>query len=295
MQQSPSGQPPYRGRFAPSPTGELHLGSLAAALASYLQTRRHQGVWSIRIDDIDTARVKPGSADNILSSLSELGLEPDEPVRYQSQRLARYAEAVAQLLASGAAFPCGCSRADLAADGSYPGTCRDGLPAGRQPRSVRVRAPRHAISFTDRVAGSQSQNIRRQGGDFIIRRADGIFAYQLCAAVDDAWPDVTEVVRGADLLPSTGRQRYLQHLLGLSSPDYAHVPVLLGKDGNKLSKRRGDDPLHRQRPALAMRSVLTHLAHPPPAAIDSVTGLLEWAVRHWDIHRLRHGSALPAG
>lgn len=287
---------PYRGRFAPSPTGELHLGSLAAALASYLQARAHGGQWLVRIDDIDTPRVRPGSAAGILQTLEEYGLLPDEPVTYQSQYLEQYQKAVTALLEKQLAFHCGCSRADLNEDGSYPGTCRDGLPPGKPARSVRIRAPQQAVCFDDLIAGPQHDDIRRTAGDFVILRADGIFAYQLCTAMDDASPGITEVVRGADLLPSTGRQVHIQRALGLTSPRYAHIPVITDGDGNKLSKRRADDPLNRQQPAAAMRAALTHLAHPPPADITAAPDMLAWATAHWDIRRLReHGSASAAG
>lgn len=272
------------------------MGSLATALASYLQARAHQGRWLIRIDDIDTPRVKPGSADSIIASLEAFGLRPDEPVIYQSNHLDIYADAVDRLLDAGLAFHCGCSRADLNQDGSYPGTCRNGLPAGKQPRSIRLAASPEPIIFTDLIAGTQCDDITHNGGDFVVRRADGLFAYQLCTAIDDAAPGITEVVRGADLLPSTSPQIHVQQSLHLTTPRYAHIPVITDAHGNKLSKRHADDPISEQQPAPALRRVLTHLAHPPPENIAGADGLLAWALRHWDIRRLTAaGSASNSG
>lgn len=276
----------YRGRFAPSPTGELHLGSLTTALASYLQAKYHHGIWLIRIDDIDTPRITKGSADSIITMLDKYGMQPDEPIAYQSTHLPFYQQALEQLQHMRTAYSCGCSRAELNADGSYPGTCRHGLPKGKYARSVRVHAPQQALAFNDLIAGPQSDDIQHNGGDFVIHRADGVFAYQLCAAIDDAAPNITEVVRGADLLPSTGRQQYLQQLLGLTSPQYAHIPVVNGRDGRKLSKHHADAPLAYQQPLEAMRAALNHLQHPAPAYIQTFDGLLSWALKCWDIRRL---------
>ncbi len=276
----------YRGRFAPSPTGQLHLGSLVAALASYLQAKQHNGQWLIRIDDIDKPRVVPGSAESIVQALADYGLESDHPIDYQSQHLQHYANAIEYLLQHQKAFHCGCSRADLAADGSYPGTCRNGLPAGKTARSIRLMVPSQTQTFDDLIAGPQTDNLQANSGDVVIVRADGLFAYQLCTAIDDAVPNFTEVVRGADLLPSTAIQRYIQKQLGLKSPRYAHIPLVLGSDGKKLSKRESDTPLREQQPSTMMRRALEHLQHPPPPNISSTEGLLSWAVQHWDIQRL---------
>lgn len=276
----------YRGRFAPSPTGQLHLGSLVAALASYLQAKRHNGQWLIRIDDIDKPRIVPGSAESIIQALTDYGLESDHPIDYQSQHLQQYADAIDYLLKHQKAFRCGCSRADLAADGSYPGTCRNGLPTGKTARSIRLLAPSQTQTFDDLIAGPQVDNIQASIGDVVIVRADGLFAYQLCTAIDDAIPNFTEVVRGADLLPSTAIQGYIQKQLGLESPRYAHIPVVLGNDGKKLSKRQSDTPLKQQQPTAVMRRALEHLQHRPPSNISSMEGLLSWAIKHWDIQRL---------
>jgi glutamyl-Q tRNA(Asp) synthetase len=242
---------PYIGRFAPSPTGRLHAGSLVAALASYLDARVHGGRWLVRIEDVDVARSVPGAADAILALLHRLGMRWDGDVLWQSRRDHRYAAAFEQL--AGHTYPCGCNRREIAdsrlgiaADGSpvYPGTCRHGLAAGKSVRSLRLRVPEAAgegdlIAFVDRFGGPLERHLASESGDFILRRADGFWAYQLAVVVDDAEQGVTDVVRGADLLDSTPRQIYLQRLLGLPTPRYLHVPVLRNADGEKLSKQTG--------------------------------------------------------
>jgi glutamyl-Q tRNA(Asp) synthetase len=239
----------YVGRFAPSPTGALHAGSLVAALASYLDARAHGGAWLIRIEDIDEGRAVPGAAAEILRQLDWLGMHSDGEVVWQSRRKALYQAAYEQLAAH--AYPCGCNRREIAdsrlgfaPDGGaiYPGTCRHGLAPGRSPRSLRLRVPepgQDIISFTDRFAGSVSQKLASESGDFVLKRADGYWAYQLAVVVDDAEQGVTDVVRGADLLESTPRQIYLQRLLGVPAPRYLHVPVVRNSAGEKLSKQTG--------------------------------------------------------
>lgn len=240
-------RPYVRGRFAPSPTGPLHHGTLFTAIVSWLSARSRHGEWLVRMEDIDRPRVVAGSGEKILRALERFGLIWDGAVVYQSERTALYEDALARLLSEGKAFPCACSRADLrnaasAPAGSderdpsiYTGVCRDGL-AGRPARSIRFRAE-ETIRFTDRIAGAQEEAIDRSVGDFVIRRADGLFAYQLAVVVDDAEQKITEVVRGRDLLGSTARQIALQRALGYSTPEYAHVPLLLDAGGAKLSKR----------------------------------------------------------
>jgi glutamyl-Q tRNA(Asp) synthetase len=230
------------GRFAPSPTGPLHLGSLLAAVGSYLFARSAGGRWRVRIDDLDPPRTVPGAADEQLRALEAYGLWWDDEVVYQSRRTSAYEEAIDRLSAGGYTFPCGCSRAELAADGSdgtYPGTCRDGLPGGKRARSVRARAPADPVCFVDRLLGTQKQDLAVTCGDFVVRRADGLFAYQLAVVVDDLAAGVTEVVRGADLLDSTGRQIHLYRALGAMPPAYAHLPVVVTPAGVKLSKGHG--------------------------------------------------------
>jgi glutamyl-Q tRNA(Asp) synthetase len=243
------------GRFAPSPTGPLHLGRLVAALGSWLFARAKGGRWLVRLEDLDTPRVVPGAADEILRALERYGLTWDGEVVFQSRRLAHYDAALEILLKRKTAYACACSRADLAraasapdrADpfppGVYPGTCRSGLPPGKDARAVRFRVPAGVFTFEDLVLGSFSEDVAASVGDFVVKRADGPFAYQLAVVVDDAAQDVTEVVRGADLLDSTARQIALQRALGLPTPAYAHLPLVLGPDGKKFGKRDGALPL----------------------------------------------------
>jgi glutamyl-Q tRNA(Asp) synthetase len=240
---------PYIGRFAPSPTGPLHAGSLVAALASYLDARANDGAWLIRIEDIDEGRAVPGAAETILEQLAWLGMHSDGEVVWQSRRKALY-EAARERLGD-VVYGCGCNRREIAdsrlgvgPDGGaiYPGTCRHGLAPGREARSLRLRVPDEGtdlIGFTDRFAGYQAQRLALESGDFVLKRADGYWAYQLAVVVDDAAQGVTDVVRGADLLDSTPRQIYLQRLLGVPTPRYLHVPVVRNAQGEKLSKQTG--------------------------------------------------------
>ena len=234
------------GRFAPSPTGPLHLGSLVAAVGSYLMARRNSGIWLMRIEDLDLPRVVPGIADDILRTLELLGFEWDGPVLYQSSRVETYRAVLQMLLEKNLAYPCGCSRAEVARIASaphgddgfvYPGVCRDGLPEGKEERAYRIRVYDDLIRFHDGLMGDYCQEMSSSCGDFIIQRADGPFAYHLAVVVDDAECGVTQVVRGSDLLSSTPRQIYLQRLLGCPQPDYFHLPLVTNPDGSKLSKR----------------------------------------------------------
>ncbi|QNA89831.1 tRNA glutamyl-Q(34) synthetase GluQRS [Massilia sp. Dwa41.01b] len=245
----PAGGKPYVGRFAPSPTGRLHAGSLVAAVASYLDARAHGGEWLVRIEDIDEGRSVPGADEAILSLLASLGMESDREVVWQSRRKPLYEAAARQLDAH--AYPCGCNRREIidsrpgvGPDGAaiYPGTCRHGLAPGRSMRSLRLRVPdagADTMSFHDRFAGTVSQQLAFESGDFVLKRADGYWAYQLAVVVDDADQGVTDIVRGADLIDSTARQIYLQRLLGVPTPRYLHVPVVRNANGEKLSKQTG--------------------------------------------------------
>ena len=268
----------YTGRFAPSPTGPLHMGSLIAAAASWLDARAAGGRWLVRIEDLDRPRCLPRAADDMLRVLGRLGLSWDGEVLYQSRRLARYREAVATLQAH--TYWCGCTRREiadsslgLAADGAhiYPGTCRAGNT--RAPRALRVRTSGEPIRFVDRVQGVQEQVLERDIGDFVLYRADGLFAYQLAVVVDDAEQSVTDVVRGADLLDSTPRQIYLQRLLGLPTPRYLHVPVAINAVGEKLSKQTGAAPI--ESPPAALRQALRFLGQPEAETLED-------ALRTWN-------------
>lgn len=259
----------YVGRFAPSPTGPLHAGSLVAALASWLDARAHGGRWLVRIEDVDAPRCIRGADTLILSQLATCGLLPDEPPMWQSQRGDLYNQALAQLLAGQHAYPCACSRRDIEqalnakgqmrvrhAELVYPGTCRDGL-GGRPARATRLRtcsasgADVH-IAWTDRRLGAQAQNLTQTVGDFVLHRADGLWAYQLAVVVDDAAQGVTHVVRGADLADNTPRQIHLERLLGVPTPTYLHTPLVLGGNGEKLSKQNGAPMLDLSAPVKAL-------------------------------------------
>jgi glutamyl-Q tRNA(Asp) synthetase len=247
--------PEYVGRFAPSPTGPLHFGSLVAALASYQEARAASGRWLLRMEDLDMARAQLGAADDILRALERLGFEWDTPVLVQSARVERYRAALDELKQRGLAYSCSCTRKELedsalGIDGAriYPGTCRHGLAPGKAARALRLRTHRAPIGFTDAIQGWIEQRVEQEVGDFVLLRADGILAYQLAVVVDDMDQGVTDVVRGADLLHSTARQIHLQRLLGARTPRYAHIPVALNAAGEKLSKQTGAQPLDLSNP-----------------------------------------------
>ena len=276
----------YVGRFAPSPSGPLHFGSLAAAAASWLDARAARGRWLLRIEDLDAPRAQPGAADDILRGLERFGFTWDGPVLYQSLRGARYEAALEKLQAS--TYWCGCTRREvadsalgLAADGAqiYPRTCRSGLPAGRAARALRLDVGQHTVSFVDRVQGPREQDLAREVGDFVLYRADGQVAYQLAVVVDDAEQGVTDVVRGADLIDSTGRQIHLQRLLGYPQPRYLHVPVAVNASGEKLSKQTGAPALDPSRRDELLARVLAFLGQRATADLDE-------AVAEWDPGRI---------
>ncbi|MFW5815399.1 MAG: tRNA glutamyl-Q(34) synthetase GluQRS [Wenzhouxiangella sp.] len=285
----PVSDPGPVGRFAPSPTGELHFGSLVAAVGSFLEARTRGGRWLVRIEDIDPPREVAGAARRQLAVLARFGMRPDEPVSYQSDFRARHDAAIERLLELGAAFPCACTRKDLSAGGIYPGTCRRGLPAGRSARSIRFAVADTAVEFRDRALGHQRQQPSHQSGDFIIRRADDLIAYQLAVVVDDAAAGVTEVVRGADLLESTGRQILLQRALGLNTPGYLHLPVVVDPQGRKLSKSHGADPVAVLSAPEALALALSALGHPPPSSARRLASLWDWAFTCWNRQRIPRG------
>lgn len=284
---------PYVGRFAPSPTGALHFGSLLAALASWLDARRAGGRWLLRMEDLDRPRVVPGAADAILRQLETFGLEWDGAVVFQSARHDLYRKAMERLQAH--CYACACTRRELedsalAIDGSrvYPGTCRAGLAPGKAARALRVRTNDEPVRFTDRVQGEVSQSLERDIGDFVVRRADGLFAYQLAVVVDDDAQGVTDVVRGADLLDSTTRQIHLQRLLGYATPRYLHLPVATNVAGDKLSKQtQAADARAADIPA-----ALRFLGIVPPAGL-APRELLPWATAHWDPGRIPRARSIP--
>lgn len=281
----------YVGRFAPSPTGPLHFGSLVAAVASYLDARSQGGRWHLRIEDIDAPRTVPGAAESILATLAALGFAWDGPVEWQSARLPRYAQALATLEARGAAYRCRCSRKEVADSGLegiegfvYPGTCRGAGIGPGETAATRVLAGEDVVSFEDRVQGRISQRIDTEIGDFVVRRRDGLFAYQLAVVVDDGELGVTDVVRGADLLLSTPRQVRLQQLLGLPTPRYLHVPVAT-RGGQKLAKQTLAKAIDAANAGAELARALAFLAQeaPPPG---SARRILEIAAGRWDVTRI---------
>ncbi len=293
----------YRGRFAPSPTGPLHFGSLVAAVGSYLDAKHHHGTWLVRMEDLDTPRCVAGAAENILRTLDAFGLHSDEPVLYQSLRTADYEEALRKLQSIGAAYPCSCTRkeiADSALNGIegpvYPGTCRNGVPAGREGRAWRVRTNNNPVEFDDALQGRITQRPESEIGDFVVKRADGLFAYQLAVVVDDAFQGITHIVRGSDLLDSTPRQIYLQHLLGLRIPQYLHLPVAVNASGEKLSKQTLAAPVDETHPASTLLRVLNFLQQqfPQTLAGSNVKTVLEWAIQNWHPERLIGMRVLPS-
>ncbi len=286
----------YCGRFAPSPTGPLHFGSLVAAVGSYLDARSRAGDWRLRIEDVDRPRCQPGAADEILRLLEAYGFEWDGDVLYQSRRNDAYRAALERLLAAGRVFPCACTRSELAdsqlsgqtrvaSDGAliYPGACRAGLPDGRAARAWRLRVDHAHIAFDDAVRGRIEQDLATSVGDFVLLRADGLFAYQLAVVVDDAEQGINHVVRGADLLDSTPRQILLQQLLQLPLPAYGHLPVVINAVGEKLSKQTRATPLTRAQARPALFAALEFLGQAPPADLKcaSLVDLWQWAIEHW--------------
>jgi glutamyl-Q tRNA(Asp) synthetase len=280
-----------RGRFAPSPSGALHFGSLIAAVGSFLQARCQGQEWLVRIEDIDTPRVVDGAAAAILRTLDCHGLHWDHAVSYQSRRIEYYQDALQRLLVLDRVYPCTCSRRELAhiarlgsSGRIYPGLCRNGPRHARRPAALRLRTDQRLISFHDRIQGDFSQRLEAEIGDFVIRRSDGIFTYQLAVVVDDAEQGITTVVRGSDLLDSTPRQIYLQHLLGYPTPDYYHLPVAIKGDGAKLSKQTGAQAIDDGTPLANILAALAFLGQQPPAELahTDLDTLWNWARRHWD-------------
>jgi glutamyl-Q tRNA(Asp) synthetase len=281
------------GRFAPSPTGPLHLGSLLAATASFLEAQRRGAAWRLRFDDLDVPRSMPGAEDAIKRSLEQHGLFWDGPVDYQSQHAERYALALALLAERELAFYCKCSRRQLANHPVYPGTCRT-YQVPRCDCAIRVKVGSRVITFDDAVQGPQQNNLGSTVGDFIVRRRDGLIAYQLATAVDDGGPEIDHVVRGADLLDNTPRQLYLMEQLGLHPPAYTHVPLLTHADGAKLSKQTGAEPIRPEDASRNLAHVLALLGCTPPATAQrwSCEEIIQWANDHWDPQRIPRVTSL---
>lgn len=280
--------PAYIGRFAPTPSGYLHFGSLVAALASYLDAKACGGTWLLRMEDIDPPREVPGAQSAILHTLERYGFEWDGQLVRQSERHDAYESLVQRLFSQGLAYACTCSRKQLEGyQGVYPGLCRNAGHA-QEGAAIRLRVPELEYHFTDRVQGDYRQHLGRDVGDFVIRRRDGLYAYQLAVVLDDAWQGVTDIVRGADLLDSTPRQLYLQELLGLPQPRYLHVPLIIQPDGHKLGKSYRSPPLAAHEAAQLLLRALRALGQPVAPELDDATPaeLLAWGVRHWDASRI---------
>ena len=280
--------PAYIGRFAPTPSGYLHFGSLVAALASYLDARAVNGRWLLRMEDLDPPREVAGAQAAILKALESYGFEWDGELVRQSERHEQYATLVERLLSQGLAYACTCSRKQLeGSHGIYPGTCRN-AGHGFADSAIRLRVPELTYHFIDRVQGDYRQHLGREVGDFVIRRRDGLFAYQLAVVLDDAWQGVTDIVRGADLLDSTPRQLYLQELLGFSQPRYLHVPLITQPDGHKLGKSYRSPPLPADQATPLLIRALRALGQtlPDGASHGQPAELLRWASQHWDATRI---------
>jgi len=284
--------PLYKGRFAPSPTGELHFGSLVAAVGSYLQAKSQDGHWLVRIEDVDQTRTVPLSDQHILKTLEDFGFEWDGEVVYQSQRTKLYESYLEQLSAKNLIYPCDCSRSKLKQNQgngliskAYPGYCRRKAGIVTSPNALRCITNTETISFQDMIQGQYTTQINKECGDFIVKRRDGFIAYHLAVAVDDAEQGITEIIRGADLLTSTPQHLYLQQLLGLSQPVYAHLPIVMHDDGRKLSKSHQDLPIHKRPTVEILCSALSFLNQPIPDNRQNLTldAFWKWAIYNWDI------------
>lgn len=281
---------PYRGRFAPSPTGRLHAGSLTTAVGSYLEAKRHGGQWWLRMEDLDPPREMPGAADDILRTLAAFGFEWDGELCYQHDRHDAYRAALDQLIAQGDAYGCACTRREIAdasqrgVDGMiYPGTCRNGVAAGRVARAWRLRVDDTLTSFTDRLQGECGQRLQSEIGDVVLLRADGFWAYQLAVVVDDIAQGMTDIVRGADLLVSTPRQLWLRQKLGGAPVSHCHLPLMVNAAGEKLSKQTLAAAIDARLAASELRLALTRLGHTPPPEAGDLAELWQWARAHWSL------------
>lgn len=307
MSQSAQHKIPYRGRFAPSPTGPLHFGSLVTALGSFLQAKSQDGEWLVRMEDLDPPREVPGSADDILRTLEAYQLFWDGPVLYQSQRHEAYEAALDQLASEGHSFPCACSRKTIADAISksqldpeshsdiYPGTCRHGLPTGAKARSTRLRVGKQTVVFDDRLQGTLETQLERQVGDFVIKRADGFYAYHLAVVVDDAHQGITEIVRGIDLIESTPHHLYLQQIMRIPTPQYAHLPIAVNEQGEKLSKQTHAAAVKTDQTGPTLARALEFLGHSPDPDViyASPKELIEWALANWNLTNIPDYTAIP--
>jgi len=285
----------YIGRFAPSPTGPLHMGSLIAAVASYCQARSNQGQWLLRIEDLDPPREIAGATDDIIRTLDHYGFEWDGEILLQSNRTDLYLQVLAELSDQRHIYPCTCSRSDIkktaqitAVGLRYAGTCKKGSRTRNKAHSLRLKTPDKIIGFTDHIQAWYQQNLNRDVGDFIVKRADGEIAYQLAVVVDDAEQNISEIVRGSDLLDSTPRQIYIQEILSFSHPDYAHIPVIVNTDNEKLSKQTMAKPVGKNEVQTNLHAALNYLNQQPPTELqyENIDALWSWAITHWDMNNV---------
>ncbi len=287
----------YKGRFAPSPTGSVHFGTLIAAVGSYLQAKKNNGEWLIRMEDVDTTRKVIGADKDILDTLEAFGFEWQGEIIYQSQRTVRYQQVLEQLISQSLVFPCLCTRKQLAKINTsiYPGSCRSRQLPEKNTHALRLLAQDKTIHFSDAVMGEQTQNIKSQCGDIIIKRRDGLFAYQLAVVVDDAEQGINEIVRGADLLGSTARQIYLQQLLCYPTPHYCHLPLVVDASGYKISKSKGAGKVDLKHKEKLLVNTLQFLGQHPPESLfkSSIAEIWNWAIKHWSIEKVTSNKHIP--
>jgi len=292
----------YRGRFAPSPTGPLHFGSLLAAISSYAPARQAQGKWLVRIEDVDLPRCDSSSTKSILTALETYGMQWDEEIIYQSQRDKYYQSALDILSHKNSIYHCGCTRKEInkitpsiESINIYPGTCRNGIPKGKTARSIRMRTNSTPISFEDNVQGKFIQNIAHEVGDFIIKRADNLFAYQLAVVVDDEEQGITDIVRGSDMLDSTPRQIFLQQQLDYFTPRYTHIPLAINSDGQKLSKQTKAPAIRLNDPRPILISALNFLHQQVPNELrdTDIETIWSWAIHNWSTNKIPSQQGLP--
>lgn len=284
----------YRGRFAPSPTGPLHLGSMLTAVGSYLQAKHNNGSWLVRIEDLDPPREMPGAADNILRALENYGLYWDEEISYQSQRHEYYRDALQELDQLKLLYPCSCSRKTIQENGAqagkiglvYPGTCRHNKDNRWKKKAIRIKVSNKKLQFNDLIQGKISQHLATDIGDISLQRADGLYAYHIAVVVDDYLQNITEIVRGYDLLNCTPIQIYLQQCLNYKIPQYAHLPILVNANNEKLSKQTGAKSIENESPTSILLLILELLNQNPPQELKDATKneMLSWAIEHWNIH-----------
>lgn len=290
--------PRYIGRFAPSPTGPLHIGSLLTAVASYLDAHANNGRWLVRIEDLDPPREADGAAQQILDTLQHYGLNWDGEILFQSQQQHRYEQAITQLIQHGKAFYCTCSRSQIMAtsgSATYPGTCRSCNAPPQEPFAVRLKVFDQPIHFDDALQGQLTRNLKQEGGDFVIKRKDHLYAYHLAVVVDDADQGITHIVRGCDLLESTFNHCYLQDCLSLPRPYYAHLPIIVNQQGQKLSKQTYAEAIPLNNPAPYLLYCLTALGQKPPATLHkaAASSILQWAQENWSLNSVPHCRSLP--